>query len=121
MPVAGPVGLGAAAAAKEAGDVKVIWVDSDGYLTAPQYKDLILTSVMKNMAPAVFDTVQAASEGAYSSESYIGTLENDGVGLAPFHDHDASVPAELKTALDELKEQIISGELTVDSPNAPQS
>ena len=120
MPVAGPVGLGSAAAAKEAGDVQVIWVDSDGYLTAPQYKDIILTSVMKNMAPAVFDTVKAGSEGNYSNDPYIGTLENEGVGLAPFHDHDGDVPPELKTKIDELKKQIISGELKVESPNAPQ-
>ncbi len=118
MPVAGPVGLGAAAAATEAGDVSIIWVDSDGYETT-ESGDIILTSVMKNIGPAVFDTVSEASKDNYSSEPYVGTLENDGIGLAPYHDFDAEVPAELKTKIDELKDQIISGELTVESPNSP--
>jgi len=118
MPVAGPVGLGAAAAAKEAGDVSIIWVDSDGFETT-EYGDIILTSVMKNMGPAVFDTVSEASEDNFASEPYVGTLENDGIGLAPYHDFDAEVSDELKTQIDELKEQIISGELVVESPNSP--
>ncbi|HSN93526.1 MAG TPA: BMP family ABC transporter substrate-binding protein, partial [Anaerolineaceae bacterium] len=49
MPVAGPVGLGAAAAIKERGNAYLIGVDSDWYLTAPDYKDITLTSVMKLM------------------------------------------------------------------------
>ena len=120
MPVAGPVGLGAAAAAKEAGNTKIIWVDSDGYETTT-HKDLMLTSVMKHMAPAVFDTVKASAEGKFSADPYVGTLENDGVGLAPYHDFDSEVPAELKTKIDELKAQIISGELKVESPSAPKA
>ena len=49
MPVAGPVGLGTAAAVKERGNAYIIGVDSDWYLTAPDYADITLTSVMKNM------------------------------------------------------------------------
>jgi basic membrane protein A len=118
LPVAGPVGLGAAAAAKERGDVNIIWVDSDGYETT-EYGDIIMTSVMKNMGPAVFDTVKEAADGGYSAEPYVGTLENDGIGLAPFHDFDGEVSDELKGEIDALKEQIISGDLVVESPNSP--
>jgi basic membrane protein A and related proteins len=118
LPVAGPVGLGAAAAAKERGEVNIIWVDSDGYLTT-EYGDIILTSVMKNMGPAVFDTVAEAVEGSYSSEPYVGTLENEGIGLAPYHDLESAVPAELADEVEALKEQIISGDLVVESPNSP--
>ena len=118
LPVAGPVGLGAAAAAKERGGVNIIWVDSDGYETT-EYGDIIMTSVMKNMGPAVFDTVKEASEGGYSAEPYVGTLENEGIGLAPFHDFDAEVPQELKDEITALQEQIVSGELVVESPNSP--
>jgi basic membrane protein A len=118
LPVAGPVGLGAAAAAKERGDVNVIWVDSDGYETT-EYGDIILTSVMKNMGPAVFDTVKEAADGGYSAEPYVGTLENEGIGLAPFHDFDGEVSEELKGEIEALQEQIISGDLVVESPNSP--
>ncbi len=117
MPVAGPVGLGAAAAA-ESGGAKIIWVDSDGFLTT-DYGSLILTSVMKQIGPAVFDTVSEAADGNFSSEAYVGTLENEGVGLAPFHDFEDAVPVELQDQLAQYQEQIIAGDLVVESPNAP--
>ncbi|MFC7406462.1 BMP family lipoprotein [Georgenia alba] len=118
MPVAGPVGLGAAAAAEEAGDVRIIGVDSDWYESS-EYGEIILTSVMKQIGPAVQDTIAQTVEGGFTNEPYVGTLENDGVGLAPFHDFDDEVPQEVKDAVADLEEQIISGELTIESPNAP--
>ena len=117
MPVAGPVGLGAAAAASEKDNVKLIWVDSDGFLTAEEYKDLMLTSVMKQIGPAVHDTIGATIEGGFSNEPYVGTLENEGVGLAEIRG--AEVPAELQTKLDEYKAAIIDGSLKIETPNAP--
>ena len=119
MPVAGPVGLGAAAAAANADGVKIVWVDSDGYLTAEEYSDLMLTSVMKQIAAAVETTITETVEGGFTNEPYVGTLENEGVGLAPFHDFEDEVPAELKDKIEDYKQQIISGELVVETPNAP--
>jgi basic membrane protein A and related proteins len=121
LPVAGPVGLGAAQAAQEAGDVKVIWVDSDGYESAEQFAPLFLTSVVKRIDNAVLDATTQAVEGSYSAEPYVGTLENDGVGLAPYHDFEDQVPDELKAEIDALREQIIAGEITVESPSSPTS
>lgn len=117
MPVAGPVGLGTASVA-EGTDTKLIWVDSDGFLTT-EYGDLILTSVLKDMGPAVEATIKEAVDGAFTNAPYVGTLENEGVALAPFHDFDGDVPQELKDKLAEYKDQIVSGELVVESPNAP--
>lgn len=119
MPVAGPVGLGAAAAAKDAKDVKLIWVDSDGY-ESTEYGDIILTSVVKQIANAVEDTVAEAQEDKFTSEPYVGTLENEGVGLAPYHDFDDKVPEDVKKKVEELKKQIIDGSLTVDSESTPK-
>ena len=88
LPVAGPVGLGAAAAAEDAG-ILIIGVDSDWTETAPEYSDVIYTSILKNMGPAVFDVIEGAiSEDGFSNAPYFGTLENEGVGLA---DVDADV------------------------------
>lgn len=124
MPVAGPVGKGAGAAVKEANtggkDAKLVWVDSDGYLTAPDYKDVMLTSVIKTMDKAVEDLVTADSKGEFDSTPYIGTLENEGVALAPFHDFDSKVSDETKSEIEALKAQIISGELKVESPSSPK-
>ena len=49
MPVAGPVGLGAAAAAKADGNTWIIGVDSDWYEANPDYSSIVLTSVMKEI------------------------------------------------------------------------
>ena len=42
----------------------------------------------------------AAGNGSFKGGNYVGTLANDGVGLAPFHDFDSKVPASLKAELD---------------------
>lgn len=83
LPVAGPAGEGALQAVQDAG-AKAIWVDTDGCDSAGQYCDILLTSVMKEMDVAVFDSIQASLEDDFSNEPYTGTLENGGVGLAPY-------------------------------------
>ncbi|MFK5584464.1 MULTISPECIES: BMP family lipoprotein [unclassified Serinicoccus] len=131
MPVAGPVGLGAAAAASEADGVRIIWVDSDGFLTASEYSDIMLTSVIKQIGPAVETTITETVDGGFTNEPYVGTLENDGVGLAEFHDYADEVEGTMVTGPDGeemsldaavamLEEQIISGDLVVESENSPQ-
>jgi basic membrane protein A and related proteins len=113
MPVAGPAGLGALQAARDA-DVKAIWVDTDGCVSAEEYCDVLLTSVMKAMDVAVYESIKASAEGNFDNTPYTGTLENGGVGLAPYHEQESAVPAELSDRIEELKEQIISGEITLE-------
>ena len=62
----------------------------------------------------------AAAGGDFDVTPYVGTLDNEGVGIAPFHDFESKVPAELAATLDELKAKIISGEIKVESPATPQ-
>ncbi len=78
-----------------------------------------MTSVVKEIGNSVFDTVKNASEGRFSSEPYIGTLKNNGVAAAPFHDFDSRVPAPVKARLEELRGQIIDGSLDVSTPYDP--
>jgi basic membrane protein A len=112
MPVAGPVGLGTIAAIEaEGSDAKVIWVDTDGCVSVADSCDMFLTSVMKNMDVAVQDVALAAADDNFEGGTNLGTLENDGVGIAPFHDFDESVPQEVKDRVDELRQQIIDGEI----------
>lgn len=111
LPVAGPVGLGTAAAAQERGFTYIIGVDADFYLTAPEYRDVTLTSVLKNMDVTTFNVIQSVLDGTFEGGLVVGTLENGGVGLAPFHDMEDRVSAELQAELDELKAQIIAGEI----------
>ncbi len=109
MPVAGPVGLGTAAAVKERGSGYIIGVDSDWFLTSPDYSSIILTSVLKNMDVTVMDAVKQVIDGTFKGGTTVGTLANGGVGIAPFHDLDGQVPAELKAELEQVKADILSG------------
>ncbi|WP_370460126.1 BMP family protein [Pseudactinotalea sp. HY158] len=120
LPVAGPVGSGSLKAAAEHDGVSVIWVDSDGYLQPSNdaNKDLILTSVVKLIGNAVFDTIKASAEDDFSNAPYVGTLENGGVGIAPYHAFEDKVPDDLKSEIDDLRSQIISGDLVVESVSA---
>jgi basic membrane protein A and related proteins len=120
FPVAGGVGLGTAAAAEEKGNVNLIWVDFDGCENAAQYCKLFLSTVLKNIPAIVTTTVQNASDGTFESGAYVGNLENDGTGLGPFHELDSQVPAELKSELEKLKQDIISGAVTIKSKVQPK-
>ncbi len=115
VPVAGPVGLGAAAAVEENKDngVMLIGVDTDQYISAPEYGNVTLTSIMKRIDNAVKNAVKASYDNTFQGGVYNNTLANEGVGLAPFHDFDSKVSADLKTAITDLQAKIISGEVKV--------
>ena len=114
MPVAGPVGLGSAAVCKETGKCWIIGVDNDWFESAPEYKDVILTSVLKKIDVAVFSTVKDVKDGKFSGGTVTYTIKDGGVDLAPFHEFDSKVPADLKTQIDAAKKALIDGSLTVD-------
>ncbi len=111
MPVAGPVGGGTIAAMEDRGTGLVIGVDSDWYYTYPENTDLILTSVVKKMDETTFEVVDSVVNGTFEGGKLVGTLENAGVDLAPFHDLESKVPAEIIAELDEIRAKIISGEI----------
>ena len=115
MPVAGPVGLGSAALATELGMDKlmIIGVDSDQYESDTANQGVYLTSVLKNMDVTTFNAIQSVVDGTFEGGVTVGTLENGGVGLAPFHDMDASVPQELKDQIETIKAGIIDGSVSV--------
>jgi basic membrane protein A len=123
MPVAGGAGLGTAAAAQAAGGkYSVIWVDVDGCESAQQYCSTFLTTVVKNIPDAVKDAVSKGAKGEAlpSSPGFLGTLANNGVSLAPYHEFDSKVPAELKAEVDKLKADIVAGTIKVTSAAQPK-
>ena len=123
MPVAGGAGLGTAAAAQAAGgSYSVIWVDVDGCESAQQYCSTFLTTVVKNIPDAVKDAVSKGAKGEAlpSTPGFLGTLANNGVSIAPYHDFDSKVPADLKAEVDKLKQDIISGAVKVTSAAQPK-
>lgn len=117
LPVGGPIFQSAGAAIQDSGkDIALLGVDADTYVTAPTYKKLYLTSILKDMSQAVQDVV-ANSKGSstFDVTPYVGTLKNGGVGIAPFHDYDSKVSSATKSELKDIQSKIISGEIKVTS------
>jgi len=116
FPVAGPVGLGSAAAAQDRG-FGVIGVDADLTQTNPDAAEVYITSVLKKIDNAVYEAAKRMFDGTFEGgTNYISTLENDGVGLAPYHDWEDRVPAELTAELEEIKAGIIDGSISTGWP-----
>ena len=116
MPVAGPVGLGSAALADELGTdkLKIIGVDADQFLTDSEKGNVYLTSVLKRMDSTVQAVIKEVMDGKFKGGVVVGTLENEGVGLAPFHAFEDAVPADLKSEIEQIKAGIIDGSIKVD-------
>ncbi|MGH7612161.1 MAG: BMP family lipoprotein [Candidatus Dormibacteria bacterium] len=122
FPVAGSVGLGAAAAVKAAGGSHYMeWVDVDGCVSAPQYCKLFVTSVTKGIAPSVKAAVLSAAKGTFKGGNYNGTLKDNGVGLSPYHDFSGKVPSSLKKQINTLKAKIIAGKISTNPLKYPAS
>ncbi len=114
FPVAGNVGLGAAAAVQANGKANMLWVDTDGCVSAAQYCPLFISSVNKGIAAMVEAAIKQATSGTFQGGNYEGTLANGGTGLAPYHQFDSKVPSALKSELDTIKQGIIGGSISVD-------
>ena len=115
LPVAGPVGLGSAALADELGvdKLKIIGVDTDFYVTDPEKKHVYLTSITKRMDTVVLQVIESVMNGTFEGGVIMGTLANDGVGVAPFHDMEDLVSDEMKQELDAIRQGIIDGSISI--------
>lgn len=114
IPVGGLIGSPGFDVARERGGYG-IWVDVDGYNMPPlaTAHDVLLTSVMKNMDNSVYDVIKAAKEGNFQGCGvYVGSIANNGVGIASYHDLESKVPADLKAEVEDLRNKIASGEIT---------
>ena len=106
---------------KDGKDVKLIWVDSDGFLTAAGLQGHHALLRHEADGPGRRDGRQADKDGKFTNTPYVGTLANDGVQLAPFHD--LATPRfrpRLKSELDQIKKDI-SGKLKVESAASPKA
>lgn len=115
LPVAGPVGLGSAALADELGTdaLKIIGVDADLFFTDPEKGHVYLTSITKRMDATVREVIENAMNDTFEGGVLVGSLENGGVDLAPFHSFEDAVPASLKAELEAIRAGIIDGSITV--------
>ncbi len=116
LPVGGPIYQSAASVIRDSGeDIALIGVDADVYESDPSVADLLLTSIRKGMDVSVQEVVEAAGAGDFDATQYIGTLENEGVSIADFHDFADKVPSGLSDELDTIQAGIIDGSIPVTS------
>jgi basic membrane protein A len=116
LPVGGPIYQGALTAIEDSGkDVALIGVDADFFETDPSTQDYVMTSILKNMKVSTYEAIMEADSGDVDYTPYVGTLENDGVGVAPFHNFEDKVNPDLADKLDTVKAGIIDGSIEVKS------
>ena len=114
FPVAGSVGLGSIAAAKQAGKGhSVLWVDSNGCLTDAKDCKWLVGTVAKGVESSVEAAVLSAANGTFAGGTYTGTLKNNGTSLEY---GGIMIPASVKAKLVAIKKGIISGKISV-NPN----
>ena len=116
LPVGGPIYQSAASVIRDSGrEIALIGVDADVFETDPTVADLLLTSIRKAIDVGVEEAVTEAGQDAFDATPFVGTLENEGVGLAPFHDFESKISPDLQGELDEIQAGIIDGSIPVKS------
>jgi basic membrane protein A len=111
----GKTGNGALLACAEK-NVYAIGVDTDQYLTVPEAQKVMLTSAMKLIVPGVANLIKAAQEGKWVDGNVYGQA-----GLAPYHDLDSKVPADVKAKIEEINKGLLDGSIKTNvAPTKPQ-
>jgi basic membrane lipoprotein Med (substrate-binding protein (PBP1-ABC) superfamily) len=108
--VGGNTGNGGVLAAYEAGKWG-IGVDVDQYFTYPDVQSSLLTSAAKNMDVATYLAVKDFANDELSAGMFTGTLANEGIGLAPYHDQESNISQDCKDAVDAAAEALAAGDL----------
>jgi basic membrane protein A len=84
----------------------VIGTDMDQFNTLPEVKDCILSSALKDIVTGVKDLIVQADQGTFKGGDTFGPS-----ALAPFHDLDSKVPADVKARLTDIAQKLSSGEI----------
>jgi basic membrane protein A and related proteins len=112
----GGTGAGLFDAASEK-DIFAIGVDANQAKLFPDAP--ILTSVVKRVDNAIFQTIQEASEDKFPGGEVVEFgLDDKGISLAPFGRFDKDVPQNVKDEVEKAKQGIIDGDIKV--PSSPQ-
>ena len=112
LPVGGPIGGGTFTAIEDAGAEAVgLGVDVDWSESAPDTTPFLLTSIIKRIDNSVFQAVERGLNGDAPQPVFLSNLENDGVGIAPFHDYEAEISDDVKAHIEEMIDMIIAGDL----------
>ncbi len=112
MPVAGPVGAGTLAAVKER-NALMVGVDTDWSVLYDEDSAFVLGSALKNMDMWLTNTIGTVVDGTYAGNTFVGDLENGGVGIAVGVDFKDTVDPAILAEIEQLKADIIAGTIDV--------
>lgn len=112
---AGGAGLGMFQAVKDAKnggkEVWAIGVDLDQSITVPEMKDIILSSMIKKVDVATYDSAKQFAEGNFVAEATQLGLKEGGVGIAPTTSD--NTPQEVIDLVAKYENAIKEGKITV--------
>jgi basic membrane protein A and related proteins len=112
----GATGAGLFEAAREQ-KIFAIGVDADQAKLFPESP--VLTSVVKRVDNAVFQTIEQAQDGSFPSGEVVEFgLDDKGISLAPFGRFEDQVPQNVKDEVEQAQQGIIDGDIKV--PSKPQ-
>ena len=108
--VGGNTGNGALVAAKEAGKM-CIGVDVDQYVSYPDVATCLITSAQKHLRQAVKASIASMVKNTWQTGLVTFDITNDGIGLAPYHDWDSKIPADVKAKITDIQNKLKDGSL----------
>lgn len=113
---AGKTGNGALYKVKEASKYG-IGVDVDQYISIPEVGPSLLTSCMKRLDRIIkSEVINTYYDQFRGGQIILCTLANQGVEMAPYHDFDPLIPAEIKSAVNAVKTGIMNGTISTGWP-----
>src|ERR1700682_4643239 len=107
----GQNGNGALLAAKDAGKF-CVGVDVDQYISYPDVASCLITSAEKHLDLAVKQSVTDLTKGTLKGGIVSFNIQNDGIGLAPYHDNASKIPADVQAKIADIQSKLKSGAIT---------
>jgi basic membrane protein A len=109
----GATGAGVFQAAQEQNRY-AIGVDSDQSITEPDFANVILASMVKRVDRGVFTSIENVVEDSFNGGEVTRLgLEEDGVAAVYGQELGPEIPQEVKSAVEQSRQAIISGEIEV--------
>ena len=115
--VAGNTGMGVFQAAKEE-NFYAIGVDQDQKITAPEFDDVIICSMIKAVGNSIYDTVKKLSEEDAWEGGRVWTADMATGYISIVYGDDKStqqVSDDIKAEVEEVAKKIVSGEIVVET------
>jgi basic membrane protein A len=109
---AGGTGIGVFQAAEEAGRY-AIGVDADQSKSASDYAPWIVSSMVKHVDTAVFESIETADDDEFEGSMHALGLESGGVEAVVGTEFEGEIPSDVTTNLEDSKQAIIDGDISV--------